>query len=58
MENTTPPITSLALPHSHRAVPAGFEGPDWMDAFPCEDGEAAEQVGPTGPHLGVSDPTG
>lgn len=53
MENTTPQITSLATLCSHPAAPAGFKGPDWMCVFPCQDGQAVEQVGPAHPPMGV-----
>lgn len=55
MEEATPRITSLAILRSHPVAPAGSEGPGWVDAFPCEDGQAVEQVGPARPSLGASE---
>lgn len=54
-ENPTPQMTSLAILCSHPAAPAGSEGPDGVDVFPCEDGQAVEQVGQAGPPLGASE---
>jgi len=55
MGGNTPQITPAAALRGRPAAPAGFEGPAQTDALPCEERQAAEQVGPAAPSSGISE---